>query len=169
MMKRLPLFLVAYGLWMLLTWPPDLSHAAVGIAAAGLVAYLAGDLFVGRHHLIWRPERYFRFFFHYLPVMLWEILKANLDVAYRVISPRLPIHPGIVRIRTGLVSDIGLTFLSNSITLTPGTMTVDVDRDNGYLYIHCIEVKGRSMQESTELIAGRFERILSRIFEEDAR
>ena len=62
-------------------------------------------------------------------------------MAYIVLHPMLPINPGIVRIRTGLKKDTSLTILSNSITLTPGTLTVDIHPRGGFLYVHHIDVK----------------------------
>ncbi|MBU3958792.1 MAG: Na+/H+ antiporter subunit E, partial [Candidatus Omnitrophica bacterium] len=67
--------------------------------------------------------------------------------------------------KTTLKSDTGLTFLANSITLTPGTMTVDIDPEHGFLYIHWIDVKDKDMQKATQIIVQRFERVLKRIFE----
>jgi multicomponent Na+:H+ antiporter subunit E len=96
---------------------------------------------------------------------LWECIKANIDVAYRVVHPDLPIKPGIVKIKTNLKSDVALTFLANSITLTPGTMCVDIDKEKGILYIHWIYVRDDRLEEATSLIAGKFEKILKRIFE----
>jgi len=96
-------------------------------------------------------------------VLLWEIMKANLDVAYRVVHPRMPINPGIVVIKTELESDIAKMILANSITLTPGTFTLDVIGDR--LLIHWINVKAESTEEVTELIGERFERYLRVIFQ----
>ena len=62
----------------------------------------------------------------YAFVFLFEMAKANLQVAYLVLHPKMPIHPGIVRVKTGIQSELGRTFLANSITLTPGTLTVDL-------------------------------------------
>ena len=137
----------------------------VGVLVAALVAYLTGDLFIQRPYLLKHPHRYSAFLFEYLPVFFWEVVKANIDVAYRVIHPRLPISPGIVKVRTTLKSDTALTFLANSITLTPGTMSVDVDRASGVLYIHWIDVKAKETEAATRIIVERFEKILSKIFE----
>lgn len=104
-------------------------------------------------------------FICYVPLFLWESLKANIDGAYRVIHPDLPINPGIVKVKTMLKSDVGLTFLANSLTLKPGTMTVDIDKENGFLYIHWANVKSQDIDRATELIVRRFERVLKRIFE----
>ena len=165
MKKRIVLFLTALIVWCFLSWVPDVQHLIVGVFAAALVAYLTGDLFIQRPYLLKHPHRYAVFFFWYLPVFLWEVIKANVDVAFRVIHPDLPIRPGIVKVKTSLRSDTALTFLANSITLTPGTMSVDVDRADGILYIHWIDVQARDVAGASRLIVERFERILSRIFE----
>jgi multicomponent Na+:H+ antiporter subunit E len=100
-----------------------------------------------------------------VPVFAWALLKANIDVAVRLLSPKLPIRPGIVKIKTNLKSESGLTFLANSITLTPGTTTVDIDRENGFLYVHWLNVKTEDVDEASRLIAWKYEKILDRIFE----
>ena len=97
-------------------------------------------------------------------MFFWYVVLANLDVVYRVIHPEMPIHPGIVKIKTNLKSAAGRTMLANSITLTPGTLTVDIT-DDGYLYIHWINVKTDDVEEASKRIAGRFEKVLRRMFE----
>jgi len=165
MKKRLVLFIVAYIVWCILNWSPDWQHLVVGVFVAALVAFITGDLFIQRPHVLAHPLRYIYFIFWYLPVFLWEMIKANIDVAYRVLHPNLPINPGIVKVKTTLKSDTALTFLANSITLTPGTMTVDIDKDKGVLYIHWINVKATDVEAATKIIVERFEKILSKIFD----
>jgi multicomponent Na+:H+ antiporter subunit E len=104
----------------------------------------------------------FLFFLVYIIVLFWEIIKANFDVAYRVIHPKMPIKPGIVVIKTHLKSDIAKMILANSITLTPGTFTLDVIDDK--LLIHWINVKTEDIDEATSLIGRRFEKYLRAIF-----
>jgi len=164
MSSRMILFILAFIVWLLLSWPVDWQHIVVGVLVAAFVSFVTGDLFVKRPHIFKNPKRYL-WFLYYVPVFLWECLKANVDVAYRVVHPDLPINPGIVKIKTSLRSETGLTFLANSITLTPGTMCVDIDRENGFLYIHWIDVKTKDVQKATEIISGRFERIIKEIFE----
>ena len=102
----------------------------------------------------------------YAFVFLWECLKANIDVACRLIHPGLPIRPGIVKVKTLLRSDIGLTLLANSITLTPGTTTLDIDKDNGFLYIHLLKVEEGYDRSSMHLRrVARLENILTKIFD----
>jgi len=163
--NRIILFILGFVIWCLLNWIPDWQHLAVGVFVVGLVTVLTGDLFTIRPQMLAHPHRYWHFFFEYVPTFLWECLKANLDVAYRVLHPDLPINPGIVKVKTRLKSDTGLTFLADSITLTPGTMSVDIDRDNGVLYIHWIDVKDKDVEGATKIIVDKFEHILEKIFE----
>jgi len=72
-------------------------------------------------------------------VLLKEMIVANLDVAYRVLHPKMPIRPGIVEIDPGIQSDMGKLVLANAITLTPGTLSMDYDDDR--IYVHWINVK----------------------------
>ncbi|KUG20253.1 MAG: Na+/H+ antiporter subunit E [Methanomicrobiaceae archaeon] len=76
-----------------------------------------------------------------------EMAKANVDVAYRVITGR--IRPGIVRIRPGLKTDLGVLLLANSITLTPGTLTVHVDEETNDFFVHMINIKPGVEQKET--------------------
>ncbi|MBN3039443.1 MAG: Na+/H+ antiporter subunit E [Candidatus Omnitrophica bacterium] len=159
------LFALGFVAWLLLNWPPDWQHSLTGIFIAAFVAYMTGDLFIQRPHVLKHPKRYWYFVMHYIPVFLWECLKANIDVAYRVIHPDLPIKPGIVKVKTTLQTDTALTFLANSITLTPGTLSVDIDRDNGILYVHWIDVRAKDIDKATAQIVERFEGILRKVFE----
>jgi len=176
MRSRVILFIVGYIVWALLTWPIDIQHMIVGIVVVAFISFLTGDLFTRRPHTIrfaqvrGTPHHFghikrYLWFLYYVPMFLWECLKANIDVMLRVLNPRLPINPGIVKIRTTLKSDTGLTFLANSITLTPGTFCIDIDAEKGMLYIHWIDVKTQDIDKATQEIAGKFENILKRIFE----
>ena len=165
MKSRIILFILVFVAWCLLNWVPDWQHLIIGFFVAVFVALMTGDLFISRPHLLKHPLRYWYFFVYYLPKFLWECIKANIDVAYRVIHPKLPIKPGIVKVKTTLKSDTALTFLANSITLTPGTMSVDIDSDNGVLYIHWINVQDKDVEAATKIIVERFERILKKIFD----
>ena len=165
MKSRIVLFLVAFLVWSFLNWVPDWQHLLVGVFIAWFIAFMTGDLFIARPHVLKHPLRYWYFLTNYIPVFLWECVKANLDVAYRVIHPQLPIKPGIVKVKTSLKSDTALTFLANSITLTPGTLTVDIDKDCGVLYVHWIDVKAKDVEAATKIIVERFEKILKRIFD----
>lgn len=164
MKSKIILFILGLSIWLLLTWPIDLQHAMIGVLVAGIVAILTGDMFIRKPSHFRNASRYL-WFGYYIPLFFWECLKANIDVALLVLNPRLPINPGIVKVKTVLKSDTGLTFLANSITLTPGTFCIDIDADEGVLYIHWIDVKSQDTAEATQAIVSKFENILKKMFE----
>jgi len=135
-----------------------------GIFFAAITALLAGRLFriAGvRPGLSWlNPARWALFFAYVLGPFLYNMAKSNLDVSYRVVTGR--IRPGIVRIPSGLKTDFGITMLANSITLTPGTLSVDVDED-GSIFVHWINVG--SKDPSAEDICSSFPKWVRRIAE----
>jgi len=122
----------------------------------------ANKYFIGDVRKLFQPQRYF-WFIIYIIIFAWECLKANFDVAYRVLHPDLPIKPGIVKVKTDLKTNIGRTTLANSITMTPGTITVDMIDD--YIYVHWIYVSTTDPEKYAEKISGRFEKYIKRIFE----
>ena len=167
-MRRLIYFVLAFIIWMLLTWPfvdgrVDLQLVTAGLIAAAVVAVLFHEILPKEHHVFISPVRIF-WVLVYVPVFFYYMIKANFDVVYRALHPKMPIKPGIVKIKTALKTESGITALANSITLTPGTLTVDLT-DDGFLYVHWINVKSDDVEQATELIARRFEWFLKRIFE----
>jgi multicomponent Na+:H+ antiporter subunit E len=167
-MRRLIYFVLAFVIWVLLTWPfvdgeIDRQVVIAGLIASVLVALLFHDILPKEHRVFISPMRVF-WFLVYIPVFFYYVLKANLDVVYRALHPRMPINPGIVKIKTMLKTESGITALANSITLTPGTLTVDLT-DDGFLYVHWINVKSDDVEQATQHIARRFEWFLQRIFE----
>jgi len=163
MKTKIVLFILAYLVWTLLTWSIDAEHIMIGALIGVLVSLLTCNIFTNEPRVLKDPARYL-WFLYYILVFIWECIKANLDGAYRVIHPDLPINPGIVKVKTTLKSDVGLTFLANSLTLKPGTMTVDIDKENGFLYVHWVDVKSQDIERATALVVAKFERILKRIF-----
>lgn len=161
---KIILFLGTFLTWILLNWSVDAEHLFTGILIGIFISFITSDIFGNSPRVFKNPLRYL-WFLYYIPVFIWECIKANLDGAFRVIHPDLPINPGIVKVKTALKSDTGLTLLANSLTLKPGTMTVDIDKENGFLYVHWVDVVTEDIDEATELVAGKFERILKRIFE----
>ena len=85
----------------------------------------------------------------YLPWLLWEIVKSNVDVARRILTPGLPISPRLIKIKAGQRSDIGRVIYANSITLTPGTVTVGVEGDE--LTVHALTEEAASSLQTGEM------------------
>jgi multicomponent Na+:H+ antiporter subunit E len=109
-------------------------------------------LFQKKQYRLLNPLRWFIFLFYLIGPFFIALVKANLDVAYRVITGR--INPGIVKISPNLKTDAAITLLANSITLTPGTLSVDIDEKNNDLYIHWINVT--NIKPTIEDICGSF-------------
>jgi len=148
-------FLILFGFWLLLSWHFDPLHLVLGLICSLLVAYLSHDLLITER--ISFSLRKIILFIFYLFYLAYNIVLANLDVAYRVLHPKMPINPKIVRFNSKLNSDIAKTILANSITLTPGTITIDI-RD-GTLYVHSL-----SPNALDNLLKGEMENKLVRIF-----
>ena len=162
MMNRVLYFLLTLAVWLLLTWSLDIQNIVAGIIIVFLCTIFMGHLFFDNVIKIFNPRRII-WFLYYIPVFLLHMVKANFDVAYRVLHMNIPIRPGIVKVKTTLKSDLGLTFLANSITLTPGTLTVDIIGDE--LYIHWINVVTDDPERQAAIIVRRFENILKKVFE----
>ncbi len=160
--RRIVFFVFCMILWLALTWKVHYQSVLTGVVVSAISAMLFGLLFTEKAGHWVNPRRWL-WLAYYAPVFLWYCLMANVDVAYRVIHPERPINPGIVKIKTTLKTDVAKAFLANSITLTPGTLSVDVDGE--YLYIHWIDVRATDVKEASKAIAAKFERFLERIFE----
>ena len=87
-----------------------------------------------------------------------KLVQSNLRLAAIVLSPNLPVNPGIIKVRTRLKSRMGRLMLANSITLTPGTLTVELDGE--WLYVHCVTVGALDTESATEELVSGFERYL---------
>jgi len=157
--RSIPLAAVFYwALWLVLVQSFDPQEMFVGAVVALFVAFLSkGEPFRTPVQCLLAPKRVL-YAVAYVFYLFFAIVRSNLDVARRVVSPSLPIKPGIVKIKTRLKSPLGRMILANSITLTPGTLTVDVRGED--FYIHWIDVETKDVQAATEKIAAGFERFL---------
>jgi multicomponent Na+:H+ antiporter subunit E len=150
-------FIIAFLAWLALTWNIDSASIGMGLAFSLLATMFFGELLTVTPERALHITRYF-WLLYYLPVFLWQMVKANIDVAYRILHPRLPIDPGLIKIQTKLKSDLSKALLANSLSLTPGSTTVDIIGDQ--LYVHCIDM-GRPVKKEAEML----EKIIARMFE----
>lgn len=154
-------FLLLIAIWLLITSTLDPSMVITGIIVAGLVSLLfarKSDLFTDLH----LSPKAMIYTVLYIFIFLGELVKSNLDVAWRVLSPTLPIRPGIVKVKTKLKSRMGRMILANSITLTPGTFTIEITDE--FLYIHWIDIVTKEQEDPTEHIVRKFEKYLEVIY-----
>ena len=157
-------FLVLWVAWILFTISLDPQELAVGALISFIVAWLTAP-FLFRHPPIpqLRLSRIFNALI-YLPAYLIAEIRAHLKVIYLILHPRMPIRPGIVKVPTALKTDFGITALADSITMTPGTLSVDVKESEPALYVHWIDVKSTDPQTTSAQVAKPFEKYLSEVF-----
>jgi multicomponent Na+:H+ antiporter subunit E len=128
-------FLVLLGFWFLLSglFSPVLIGFAITFCL--LAAYLSHDFFLrclhkGHFRMLWETVCV-------LPFLAWEAITTNIDMARIILSPKMDIDPVMVEMKSGLKTDMGLTLLSNFLTVTPGTLTVDIREDKVFL-VHAL-------------------------------
>ncbi len=154
-------FIIMCGTWVLLSGKFDAFHLSLGVISCALVAYLSSDFLFSSPKPRGLLSQWARFA-RYLPWLMVQIIKANLHVTYLVFHPRMMelIDPQIVKFGSILESDLGLVTFANSITLTPGTITVCVTVD-GDFKVHAID------KASGDPLPGEMERRIARAFGEE--
>ena len=153
-------FLILFVFWIVFSGKFDRFHLTLGVISCVLVASLTSELLfpsftLKRVGFLW-PR-----FFIYIPYLLLEVFKANIHVMTLVFHPRMMelINPTMITFRSRLTSEMALTTFANSITLTPGTITVFVT-DYGEFHVHCIDTaSGRGLP-------GDMERRIANVFGE---
>jgi len=154
-------FIIMCGTWVLLSGKFDAFHLSLGVISCAIVAYLSSDLLFSSPRIKGLLRQWVRFAL-YVPWLMWQIILANLHVMYLVFHPRMMelIDPRIIKFRSKLGSDLALVTFANSITLTPGTITVDVSID-GDFKVHAID------KASGDPLPGEMEARVSKAFGED--
>jgi multicomponent Na+:H+ antiporter subunit E len=153
-------FILLLLFWIFMSGLFDLWHFGLGIISCALVAYMSNDLLFTDKRVSGKGIEIIRLI-KYLPWLLYQIYLANIYVVKLALSPRMSdrIYPHIVKFRTKLKKDLSVFTFANSITLTPGTITVLVEND--YFYVHAID------QPVAESLPGDMETRVGHIFGED--
>jgi len=147
-------------------WIWSWEEILFGAILSLITAFVARNIFVKDNFRMLNPVRWVMFIVYVIAPFFLSMAKANLDVAYRVITGK--INPGIVKISPELKTDLGITMLANSITLTPGTLSVDIDEGKNDLYIHWINVKEDALKKKPvdcKYVCGNFPKWIRRIAE----
>lgn len=141
------------SLWMFFESSVTVSTFIIGYILGLIIIFVMRRFFSSRFYL-------YRVFAVIWLVLLFlkELLLSNLAVLKIVLHPKLPIRPGIFALETKLESDWEITLLANLITLTPGTLVVDMSKDNKTLYIHSMDIE--DVQEAVESIKNSFEKAI---------
>ena len=152
--------LLTAGSGELIAWSPE--ELVAGVIIAGIIGYATKNIMDERLEYFFSPKRWLLLLVYAVGPFFFAMAKANVDVAYRVITGK--IRPGIVKISPGLTRDEAKTLLANSITLTPGTFTLEID-DEGNFYVHWINVPPGKEKPTPEELCGYLPKWARRIAE----
>ncbi|HZA54319.1 MAG TPA: Na+/H+ antiporter subunit E [Candidatus Udaeobacter sp.] len=149
-------FTILFAFWLALSGKLELKYLIFGLASAGLVTFVTQDLLAPQEGQRKTPASMSAFLkagwrlVSYFGWLIYEIVQSNLQVAYIVLHPKLPIKPGLLRFRTRLRSPVGQLILANSITLTPGTITVDLTEGTYLVHALVPEAVGALLEEKMQ-------------------
>ena len=166
--------LLCYVFWILVTGQLAAiikGQPSLEVLIAGCVVCIGVGIFAGRFLIhekafyLLNPKRWICLII-YVFVFLWELIKANVSMAITAIGKK-PENSGIVKVPVDLKSDYAQSMLANSITLTPGTITMDITEENGqtYYYVHWISVSDVDGSKAGDAIKGTMEKWIRRIWE----
>lgn len=149
MVHAISLFAALFGVWLVLSGFFSPFFLGLAVVCCAFVVLIAWRMDVVDHegqpvHVTWR-------FLTYLPWLVWQIVRANIDVARRILSPSLAIDPVMKWLPASQKSDLGRVIYANSITLTPGTVSADVA--GGRIQVHALSSEGMAGLESGEMDA----------------
>ena len=162
-LRFLTVFLALYGLWLSLAFTLRFDEVIIGAAASMVVAYLTSNIMVyGGVKDKFNPKRWFWALAYIVYYWFNAEVRAHLDVIKRILNPKMPIKPGIVRVPYTLKSDCGIVCVANSITNTPGTVTVELDEERKTYYVHWIWVVSPDPKVCHREIAAPFEKYVRR-------
>ena len=157
-----------FWLWLLLTfvWIAISSSLAIESIATGVLISAALAYVFARKFEVWggisfSPQRLYHFILYTL-MFVMELVRANITMMRYVYAPRIDVDPGVVTVKTGLKSPIGRLALANSISLTPGSIVLDISEDG--LTVHCLDMRTVDPDDASGAIAGPFEKHLERSF-----
>jgi multicomponent Na+:H+ antiporter subunit E len=162
--NKIVLFIIYFLIWAFLSWPIDIQHIITGVCVSGLVTFLTGELFIGKAKNFIDVKRYL-WFLAYITLSAWECIKGSFLIIWPIVKPIVPENASIMQFQTGVKSEIGITFLANAITLTPGAFCIDADNEKGILYVHCLYPDRQYADRVIKNKIDRFSRILKKIFE----
>ncbi len=151
------LFATLLLFWLMLGGSLAIDVLIVGILVSLVIAFIYPDGLSFFTEFRFSPRAILAGFAYYA-YFFKELFKSNFKLAAIVVSPELPVKPGIVKVRTKLKSRMGRLMLANSITLTPGTLTVHLDDE--WFYVHWVTVESTDIEEATARIVANFESYL---------
>lgn len=164
-LRLIPVALATFIVYIVFTGSLTPYDIVTGIAVASLTATLFSHLLVENASKSLNPVRLLWLIAYALYYFTIIEMKAHLDVARRIIHPKMPLNPGIVRVPYKVETEYAIVTIANSITNTPGTVVVDLDEEEKILYVHWIDVKGLDPETTYKNISMTFEKYARKIFD----
>lgn len=160
-------FVLCYAFWILLTWSFAGQELIMGAVVSLAVALFSARFFIHEKPARMLNPRRLGSLIVYVFVFLGELIKANVDMARRCFGGCRKVNPGVIKVPVDLDGDYAEAMLANSITLTPGTITLDIAQqgEQTYYYIHWIDVTETDGEKAGEIIKGKMEKWIRRIWE----
>jgi multicomponent Na+:H+ antiporter subunit E len=153
MRKTITLLFILSGTWLLLS-----GHTSPLLLSLGLLSVTAVVACVSRLEVLddeGVPVHLLPGLIRYVPWLIGQVIRSNLDVARRIVSPKLPIHPSVIKVDATHHTEVGRVTYANSITLTPGTISLDVSAET-------IEVHALTEDAANDLMSGEMARRVQR-------
>jgi multicomponent Na+:H+ antiporter subunit E len=153
---------VLLGIWLSLTLSTDIQEIALGVIVSVIAAVATNGALTGNLLPLFKPRKCIAVI-GYVFYFLGQMIKANIDVLFRVFRPVIPLNPGIVEAELKLKSERAKAIVANSITLTPGTITIDITGNS--IFIHWIFLPVGDVHAETQMMVDGFAERLEKIFE----
>ncbi len=154
--------IVLCGLWLCLNLNLNMQELILGLSVSILIAIVTGGAFTGNILRLLKPTRFIALL-GYVFYFLGKMVMANIDVLFRVLHPVIPVKPGIVRVPFAMKSERARNIVANSITLTPGTLTIEMTDDA--IFVHWISLPEGDVHKATQKMVSGFTRRLEKVFE----
>ncbi|MGM0471424.1 MAG: Na+/H+ antiporter subunit E [Bacillota bacterium] len=165
-MNNIYILIILYIIWIILTSSLTLESLTLGLMITLLIGYIDNHDF--SFNIVFKKAiTKFVYLLQYGFWVYWEMLEASYKVSYHILDPRTKFKSGVVKVPTkvsGNHEQVQLIILANTITLTPGTVTLDLNLANKELYILWLNVKAKDYRTIRKIILLRFEMIIRRIF-----
>lgn len=158
-------FSLVFVVYLIFSGSTSLYDITTGVLVALVTSLITANLVVENPVKLAQPQRLVWLITYALRYFFVDEVKAHLDVMKRILHPKMPINPGIVKIPYETVSDYAMLTVANSITNTPGTVVVEVDPSEKAFYVHWINATATEPSEARRQVSEVFERFARRIFD----
>jgi multicomponent Na+:H+ antiporter subunit E len=156
---------IAFSTYIIFSGSISLYDIITGAIVSLITGFTFSTLTLNNPRKALNPKRWGLFIVYAVRYLLIDETKAHVDVIKRILHPRTPVNPAIVKVPFHVSTDYAVTAVANSITNTPGTVVVDVDEKEKVFYVHWIDAKTIEPERAREAISSGFEKYASRIFD----